>query len=77
MKVLLLVLQQRLGRLRDEYLPAVPGRSDARRAMDGKSRVAAVVRDRLACVQAHPDLDLDTVRPRMGEQRELALDCCQ
>jgi hypothetical protein len=76
-EVLLVVLEQRLGRLRDEDLTAMPGRSDPRRAMDGKSRVAAVVRDGLARVQAHPDFDLDTVRPPVGEQRELALDCCQ
>jgi hypothetical protein len=76
-EVFLLVLEERLGRLRDEDLPAVPGRSDPRRAMDGKSRVAAVVRDRLAGVQAHPDLDLDIVRPRVREERTLAFDCSQ
>jgi hypothetical protein len=35
------------------------------------------VRGRLAGVEAHPHLDLDTVRPRVREECELALDCSQ
>ena len=73
-QVLLLVLEQRLGRLRDEDLAAVAGGADACRAVHGEARVAAVGRARLAGVQTHAHLDLVAVRPGVREQRQLALD---
>ncbi len=41
-QVLLLVLEERLRRLRDEDLSAVPGGADSRRPMHGEAGVAAV-----------------------------------
>jgi hypothetical protein len=72
--LLLLVLEQRLRRLGDKDLAAMGRRADARRTMDGKTRVPAILSRNLAGVEAHPDLDLDTVGPGMGTKRELTLD---
>jgi len=76
-EVLLLVVEQRLGRLRHEDLPAVPGGPDPGGAMDGKARVTTLRGDGLARVQAHADLDLDALRPRVGDERELRVDRCE
>jgi hypothetical protein len=73
-QVLLLVLEERLRRLRDEDLAAVTSGAYSRRPMHGEAGVAAVARDRLARVQAHPHLDLDPVGPGVRKEGELSLD---
>ena len=64
-QVLLLVLEQRLRRLRDEDLSAVARRTDPCGTVHGEPGVAAVVRDRLTGVQAHSNVDLDALGPRV------------
>ena len=73
-EVLLLVLEQRLGRLGDEDLPAVPGRPDPRSPMDGEAGVAPVGGHGLARVQAHANPDLNSLRPVVRHERALTLD---
>ena len=73
-QVLLLVLEQGLRRLGDEDLPAVPGRPDPRRPMDGEAGVAPVGGHGLARVQAHANPDLNAPRPVVRHERALPFD---
>ena len=73
-EVLLLVLEERLRRLGDEHLATVRGSPDARGAVHGEARVAAVGSDRLAGVDAHAHAHLGAVRPLVADERELTLD---
>ena len=72
--VLLLILEQVVRRLRHEDLPTVPGRRDARGAMDGNARVRAVGRRGLTRVDSDANSDIGAVRPRMLRQRPLSVD---
>ena len=63
------VLEQGMRRLREQDLPAVPGRADARRAMDGQAEVAVRVERCLAGVNAHPYSHVDPVGPRVLRER--------
>ena len=74
-QVLLLVLEQRLGGLRNEDLPAVSGGSDPRGTVHGEAGIAASRGDRLTRVQSHPHLDPHSVGPLVSGKRELALNC--
>ena len=73
MQVLLLVIEQGLGRLRHQNLPTVPSSADTRGAMNGQPRVAPIAGDGLPRVQTHPHLDLDALGPRVRPQGKLAL----
>jgi hypothetical protein len=55
-QLLLLVLEKREGRWRDQDLTAVPGRTDARGAMYRKAEVAVGSERRVAGVDSHPHL---------------------
>ena len=63
LEIVLLVGEQRLGRLRDEHLPSVRGGANAGGTVDGKAAVAAVRDLHLAGVDSHPHLELGAVRP--------------
>jgi len=73
-QVLLLVLEQRLRRLRDEHLTTVASGADAGGAVDRQAGIAAVRYNRLAGVDPHPHLHLHPVRPAMRQDRKLPLD---
>ena len=66
-QVFLLVLEQRLRRLRDQDLPPVPSGADPGCAVDGETCVTAAGRGSLAGMQSHSHLDLNALRPGMGE----------
>ena len=72
------VEQQVVGRLGDEDLAAVPGRADARRAVDADADIAVgavvVASDG---VDAHPDADLGAVWPAVVGQRMLGVGGCR
>jgi hypothetical protein len=74
-QVLLLVLEQRLGRLRNEDLPAVSSGSDPSGTVDCEAGIAAAGGDCLTRVQSHPYLDSHVVRPLVSRKRELAIHC--
>ena len=74
LEVLLVVLEHRLRRLGGENLAAVAGTSDPCRAMHRETGVTTVGGERLAGVEAHPDVDLDAVGPVVSCERELCLD---
>ena len=71
MEVLLLVLEQRLGRLGHEHLATVRGGLDASGAMDGKARIPAVDGRGLAGVDPDPDFYRGGVRPGVAGERTL------
>ena len=54
---------QGLGRLGDENLPPVRRRADPGSPDDVEPEVALVADRGLACVQPHPHLQVDAVRP--------------
>src|SRR6185437_6966606 len=65
---------ERLRRVRDEDLAAVPGRGDPGGPVDRHpDRVAALDSD-VAGVEAHPDTYPGPVRPRLALERSLAVD---
>src|SRR6266487_2073445 len=55
----LVPVDERRARSRDENLPAVPGGSDACRAMDVRADVALLREQRRAGVETHPDRQLE------------------
>jgi ABC-type transport system substrate-binding protein len=73
-EVLLLVFEQGLCCLRDKYLTTVASGADSCRPVHRKAGVAAVGHHRLPGMDAHPYLDLHSVRPAVGQNRALTLD---
>jgi hypothetical protein len=73
----LVILEDGAGRLRKQYLPAVPRRRDPRRAMDAETVVALVADAGLARVHAHSHTTLHSVRPGMLGERALRRACGQ
>src|SRR5205823_14051975 len=70
---LLLVLEQGLGRLREEHLPPVCRRADARRPVARETHVL-VSRDRpLPCMDPDPDPQLPFLGPWMAGDGSLRL----
>ncbi len=61
------------GVLREEHLPAVPGRHDASGAVHDRTKVVVVAAEGLAGVDAHPGPD-GCGAPRFGMQRPLGVD---
>ena len=70
--VVLLVLEQRAGRLGEQDLAAVAGVADACGAVDGDAVVLVGCDRSLARVDSHPDTGLLAVRPRVGGEGALA-----
>ena len=69
-----LVLDEFAGRVRQEHLAAVPGRADARAAVDAHPDIPVATDKRLARVKAHPHANRHAVGPRLGGERPLQLD---
>ena len=65
--------QQVVRGVRDQHLPAVPGRADPRAPVDPDPDVALRGRRRLGGVDAHPDPELPPVRPRVAGEGSLPL----
>ena len=70
------LLRQPLGRPGEQHLAAVACGADPRCSMDADTHVALGTHLGLARVQAHPHLDLRSLRPRMGRQVALGVDRC-
>jgi hypothetical protein len=70
-QLVLLVLEQRVGCLRDEDLSAVPGSADAGSTVDGQAEVAVGGDRGVAGVDAHPHPDLESAGPVLLEQGAL------
>ena len=66
--------EERACRLRKEDLAASADGADARRTHDVEPDVSLLVNGRLACVQSHPDADVDLARPRRGRVGTLRVD---
>ena len=70
---LLLVLEQGLGRLREEHLPPVCRRADARRPVDRETHVLVSRDRRLPCMDPDPDPQLSLLGPWMAGDGALRL----
>jgi hypothetical protein len=68
------VAEQLASGLRDEHLTAVPGRADARRAVDAEADVTLASHGRLARVDAHPHAKLCVVGPHVLRKPALTRD---
>ena len=68
------VSDQSPSRLREQDLAAVAGRADTRGPHDVEPEVALLADRRLARVEAHPHLDLGSVRPLVLGERPLCRD---
>jgi hypothetical protein len=64
-------------RLREQHLTAMPGRHDARGAMNVDADVVTIDHPRLTGVQPHPHSHLAAVRPGVGRKRPLPIRCGQ
>ena len=70
--------RQHLGnRGGQQNLASMANRQQTCDAVEGRSEIVAVVCDRIAAMQRHPDADLaDFPRPAVGLQRAHRFDCC-
>ena len=75
-QLLLLVLEEREGRWRDQDLTAVAGRADAGGAVHRKPQVAVGRERRVTGVDPHPHSDRGPFRPCLFGQRALCSDGC-
>jgi hypothetical protein len=67
-------LDQGLGDSRQHDLATVPDRGDPGGTVDVESAVVVARQMGLATVQAHPDADIDAVRPRVTIEGHLCVD---